>query len=230
MQPAQGTLGLMTVLAMIIAYFIGSIPTGLWLGQKFLGTDLREHGSGNLGATNAFRVLGKKWGATVLFLDVLKGLAPVVLLPPMLGLQSQPSTELLIGGSAIAGHVFSCFVNFRGGKGVATALGVFLAVATWQMLVVLLIGVAIIMITGYVSLASITGALLLPILLYVSSKSALVLLVSCVVSTMVLVRHKGNIQRLLNGTENRLNESMDAGPEDYQIPPAGSAHNSSELS
>jgi glycerol-3-phosphate acyltransferase PlsY len=192
--------------------------------------DLREHGSGNLGATNAFRVLGKKWGATVLFLDVLKGLAPVVVLPPMLGMASLPSTELLVGGSAIAGHVFSCFVNFRGGKGVATALGVFLAVAMWQMLVVLAIGIAIIVVTGYVSLASITGALLLPVLLYLSSKSALVLLVSCIVSTMVLVRHKANIQRLFTGRENRLNESTEAGPEDCRIPSATVPHGPPDLS
>lgn len=220
---------MLTLLAMVIAYFVGSIPTGLWIGQKLFGVDLREHGSGNLGATNAFRVLGKKWGATVLFLDVLKGLAPVVILPPMLNLRSDSATELLIGGSAIAGHVFSCFVNFRGGKGVATALGVFLAVAMWQMLVVLAIGVVLIAVTGYVSLASITGAILLPLLIFFSKKNTLVLFVSCIVSTMVLVRHKANIQRLFTGRENRLHESMEVGPEDYRIPPAASSPADSEL-
>lgn len=220
---------MLTLLAMIIAYFVGSIPTGLWIGQQLLGVDLRDHGSGNLGATNAFRVLGKKWGATVLFLDVLKGLAPVVVLPLLFGLRSDSATELLIGGSAIAGHVFSCFVNFRGGKGVATALGVFLAVAMWQMLVVLAIAIAIIVVTGYVSLASVTGAVLLPLLLYFSSKSTLVVVVSCIVSTMVLVRHKANIHRLFTGRENRLHESMEAGPEDYRIPPAASVRANSDI-
>ncbi|MGI8907131.1 MAG: glycerol-3-phosphate 1-O-acyltransferase PlsY [Candidatus Sumerlaeaceae bacterium] len=213
---------MLTLLAMVIAYFIGSIPTGLWIGRQVLGLDIREHGSGNMGATNAFRVLGKKWGATVLFLDVLKGLGPVVVLPLLLGIKSDSLIELLIGGSAIAGHVFSCFVNFRGGKGVATALGVFLAVAMWQMLTVLAIGIAIIVITGYVSAAAVTGALVLPVLLYFSNKSALVLLVSCIVSVMVIVRHKSNIQRLFIGRENRLHDPVDVGPEDYRIPPATS--------
>jgi glycerol-3-phosphate acyltransferase PlsY len=171
-----------------------------------------------MGATNAFRVLGKKLGATVLFLDVLKGLAPVVILPPLFGLRSDSLTELLIGGCAIAGHVFSCFVDFRGGKGVATALGVFLAVAMWQMLIILAIGIAIIVVTGYVSAAAITGAILLPFLLYFSHKPGLVLLVACIVCTMVIVRHKGNIQRLFTGRENRLNDVSDAGPDDYRIP------------
>jgi glycerol-3-phosphate acyltransferase PlsY len=125
---------------------------------------------------------------------------------------------LLIGGTAIAGHVFSCFVNFRGGKGVATALGVFLAVAMWQMLIVLAIGIAIIVVTGYVSAASVTGAVVLPFLLYFSHKPALVVFVACIVCVMVIIRHKGNIQRLFTGRENRLNDVTDVGADDYRIP------------
>src|SRR4051794_2969319 len=114
------------LIAMLLAYLIGSIPTALIVGKKFLGIDLREHGSGNLGATNAFRVLGKRYGITILILDMLKGLGPIVLLPAILGIRNiTPGGELLIGAAAVIGHVFSCFVNFRGGKGVATALGVF---------------------------------------------------------------------------------------------------------
>jgi acyl phosphate:glycerol-3-phosphate acyltransferase len=192
------------LIAMGLAYLAGSIPTGLWMGRWLLGIDLREHGSGNLGATNAFRILGRKIGAAVLILDVLKGLLPVIFLPRVLGLSSTPGTELLIGGAAIAGHIFSMFVSFKGGKGVATALGVFLAVATTPMLIVLAIGVVIIVITGYVSLASITGAVLLPILIYFSSLSPIVLVVSCIISIMVIVRHRTNIKRLYLGGENRI--------------------------
>jgi len=213
------------LLGIILAYLIGSIPTGLWLGQHYLGVDLREHGSGNLGATNAFRVLGKKMGATVLFIDVLKGLAPVVFLPPLLGVRATPENELIIGCSAVAGHVFSMFVNFRGGKGVATALGVFLAIAPGEMLAVLALGIGIIVTTGYVSAAAVVGALLLPFLLYFSGRPAVVLLVSCIIAAIVLVRHKSNILRLFAGRENRLSE---AGPtiEDRPIPHTRSTHQS----
>jgi glycerol-3-phosphate acyltransferase PlsY len=189
---------------MIIAYFIGSIPSGLWIGRYFRDLDIREYGSGNLGATNAFRVLGKKLGLVVLFCDVLKGLIPVVALPVMLHITPTVGVQLLIGASAIVGHVLSCFVRFKGGKGVATTLGVFLAIAPGEMLIVLVIGIILIAVWGYVSLAAVTGAVVLPFLMYLSGRPFSMLLVASIICGIVIIRHKGNIIRLLQGRENRF--------------------------
>lgn len=193
------------ILVMILAYLAGSIPTGLWIGRSMRGIDLRDHGSGNLGATNAFRVLGKGLGSLVLFVDVLKGLLPVLILPRLVGISNPtPGLEMLIGASAIAGHVLSFFVDFKGGKGVATALGVFLAIAPLEMSIILALGILIIAITGYVSLASITGAVLLPIFLFATGRPTSVLIVAIIISIIVLVRHRTNLTRLLQGRENRF--------------------------
>ena len=114
-------------LFMIVAFFVGAIPTALVMGRAFRGIDIREHGSGNVGATNAFRVLGRRLGVCCLCLDILKGLLPVAILPALGGFRPGSAwPEILIGVSAVAGHVFSPFLGGRGGKGVATALGVFL--------------------------------------------------------------------------------------------------------
>ncbi len=201
------------ILVMILGYLAGSIPTGLWIGRSMRGIDIRDHGSGNLGATNAFRVLGKSLGSLVLFVDVLKGLLPVLILPRLVGIPNPtPGLEMLIGASAIAGHVLSFFVDFKGGKGVATALGVFLAIAPLEMSIILAIGILIIAITGYVSLASITGAVLLPIFLFATGRPTSVLIVAMIISIIVLVRHRTNLTRLLQGRENRFYQTS-AGPE-----------------
>ncbi len=201
------------IFAMLLAYLAGSIPTGLWMGKYTRGVDLRDFGSGNLGATNAFRVLGKKLGFLVLLIDVLKGMLPVLLLPRLLGMEDvTPGDEMFIGGAAIAGHVLSMFVNFRGGKGVATALGVFLAIAPLEMSIILLIGIILIAVTGYVSLASIVGAALLPLFLYVSGRPTEVLFVATVISVIVIFRHRSNLVRLVQGRENRFYQT-NAGPD-----------------
>lgn len=193
------------ILVMILGYLAGSIPTGLWIGRSMRGIDIRDHGSGNLGATNAFRVLGKSLGSLVLFVDVLKGLLPVLILPRLVGISNPtPGLEMLIGASAIAGHVLSFFVDFKGGKGVATALGVFLAIAPLEMSIILAIGILIIAVTGYVSLASITGAVLLPLFLFFTGRPTSVLIVAMIISIIVLVRHRTNLTRLLQGRENRF--------------------------
>lgn len=199
------------LLAMILAYLAGSIPTGLWIGRSMRGIDIREHGSGNLGATNAFRVLGKGLGFLVLLVDVLKGLIPVLILPKLVGLSNpSPGIEMLIGVAAIAGHVLSFFVDFKGGKGVATALGVFLAIAPLEMTIILALGLLIIAVTGYVSLASITGAALLPVLMYVAGRPTTVLFVAMIISIIVLVRHRSNLTRLIQGRENRFYQTTSA--------------------
>ena len=201
------------IAASVLAYFMGSIPTGLWVGKYVRNIDLRDYGSGNLGATNAFRVLGKKLGMLVLLIDVLKGMLPVLLFLPMLGIsEPKASQEMLVGAFAITGHVLSCFVNFKGGKGVATALGVFLAIAPLEMGIILVLGIIIIAVTGYVSLASIVGAFLLPIGLFLNNRPTLVLVVGLLISAMVIIRHRSNIGRLLKGKENRFYET-NAGPE-----------------
>ncbi len=195
-------------IAIILAYFAGSIPTGLWIGQSVRGMDIRGHGSGNLGATNAFRVLGKKLGFMVLLIDVLKGMLPVLLFPGLVGLDEvTPGQEMLIGGSAIAGHVLSVFVNFKGGKGVATALGAFLAVAPLEMSIILAIGIFLIAVTGYVSLASLVGATLLPFFLLVAGRPFSVLVVAVAISAIVIYRHRSNLVRLIQGRENRFDET-----------------------
>lgn len=197
-------------LAILLAYLIGSIPTGLWVGKYLRGVDIRDHGSGNLGATNAFRVLGQKLGTAVLLIDILKGTIPVLLLPRLVGIsEPTPWQEMIIGVSAIAGHVLSVFVQFKGGKGVATALGVFLALAPIEMTVILIIGLIIIAVTGYVSLASITGAVLLPIFLYIGERPAVTLVAGSLVALLVLIRHRSNMVRLWQGTENRFYKTSD---------------------
>jgi acyl phosphate:glycerol-3-phosphate acyltransferase len=169
------------------------------------GKDIREFGSGNLGATNAFRVLGKRAGIAVLCLDMLKGLAPVALLPGLLHLRNTTAAdELWIGAAAILGHVFSCFVNFRGGKGVATSVGVFLAIAPKAMVGIIVIGVLIIWLSGYVSAGAVAGALLLPIFLYFSGADNIVLFVGEVIALVVILRHRANLLRLLAGTESKI--------------------------
>lgn len=200
-------------IAMALAYFAGSIPTGLWIGRWLRSIDLRDYGSGNLGATNAFRVLGKKLGVAVLLVDILKGLLPVLLFPQLVGIdEPTPGQEMIIGGSAIAGHVLSCFVNFKGGKGVATALGVFLAIAPLEMGVILVLGVLIIAATGYVSMASLAGATLLPFFLFFTGRPTSVLLVATVIASIVIYRHRSNLTRLLQGRENRFYQTS-SGPE-----------------
>lgn len=200
----------------VIAYFVGSIPTGLWMGQFTKGIDIRDFGSGNLGATNAFRVLGKKLGVIVLLIDVLKGVLPVLVLPRLVGISNpSPAQEMIVGAAAIVGHVLSCFVNFKGGKGVATALGVFLAIAPLEMGVILLVGIIIIAVTGYVSLASVVGAIMLPIALFLHDRAPLVQVVGLLISLMVVIRHRSNISRLLKGKENRFYET-NSGPTDEE--------------
>ena len=212
---------ILVVLAMIVAYFIGSIPTGLWVGQWLRGIDIREHGSGNLGATNALRVLGKRMGITVLVLDILKGLLPVAVLPSLIGKHGSVNTEVLVGLSTILGHVFSCFVEFHGGKGVATTIGVFLAIAWKQTLVLTLIGAAIVAATGYISAGSVTCAVLLPVFLYPKGNT-LLLLVAEVVAVVVIVRHRGNILRLMTGKELKFlnTPKVVTGGDDERIPGA----------
>jgi acyl phosphate:glycerol-3-phosphate acyltransferase len=196
--------------AVIIAYFAGSIPTSYIVGKSLHGIDLRTKGSGNLGATNAFRVLGWKSGLFVLICDILKGLLPVLVIPGIVvsvtkGDFNIHNFELIIGLATILGHIFTVFMKFKGGKGVAASVGVFLALAPISSLITLIICITIILVSRYVSLGSVTGAFLLPILILIFYPGRIPLIIfSVLVGGIVIIKHRSNIRRLINGKENKL--------------------------
>jgi acyl phosphate:glycerol-3-phosphate acyltransferase len=193
-------------IALALAYLSGSIPFAHIAGRA-KGIDLRKHGSGNLGATNVFRVMGWKVGIAVFLADALKGALPVLLLPPRIDTPRDPVVwGILVGVAAIAGHVRPAFLRFKkGGKGVATAAGVFFALAPVPMLVTFAVFVAIVFATGYVSLGSLASAVLLPALLVVMlGASSPLFLVSAVVAAFVFWTHRANIRRLRRGEEHRF--------------------------
>ncbi len=191
------------ILGWILSYVFGSIPTGLLVAKLAGDLDIRDYGSGNIGATNVARVLGKKWGAIVLALDILKGFVPVAIIPSLLGLPTRETglVEITIGAAAVLGHCFSVFLRLKGGKGVATAIGVFLAIAPLQIILLTVIGLILIAWKGYVSLASILCAALLPFFLYFSHQPLAVLLVAEILAALVIIKHWSNMLRLVRGEE-----------------------------
>jgi len=194
------------LLALAISYAVGSIPFA-YLAGAASGVDLRKQGSGNLGATNVFRVLGWKIGILVFLADALKGALPVLLLPPRMAAPGDPVLwALACGVAAIAGHVRPLYLGFRkGGKGVATAAGVFFALAPLPMLITFVVFVAIVLGTGYVSLGSLVAAALLPLLLVVThGPGSPLFIVSVVVACFVFWTHRANIGRLRRGEEHRF--------------------------
>ena len=199
----------MYLIIVAAAYLIGSLPSG-YLAGKSKGIDIRTVGSGNIGATNTFRVLGKKLGAFVLLVDLLKGYCACGLLAPMLALwipeaQSQRDyLELAAGVGAILGHNFTCWLKFRGGKGIATTAGVMIALSPGAALVVIVVWLLVFAIGRYVSVASIAGALSLPVAGWFFHVSAAKIWVFAGLGLMAILKHKSNIQRLINGTENRF--------------------------
>ncbi|HSV88100.1 MAG TPA: glycerol-3-phosphate 1-O-acyltransferase PlsY [Bacteroidales bacterium] len=198
------------LLCIIGAYFLGSVPTSVWIGKIFFGVDIRQHGSGNAGATNALRVLGVKTGVIVLLLDVLKGVAAVALGWLVAGYFYNPDFfsgfQLLLGMIALFGHVFPVFAGFRGGKGVATLTGVVAVMFPLAFLICLGVFLALFVSTGYVSLGSIAASIVLPlaIILITGPTSPAGIVFSCIVALLVPLSHKQNILRLLKGTENRI--------------------------
>jgi glycerol-3-phosphate acyltransferase PlsY len=193
-------------LALALSYLAGSIPFAAIAG-RLRGVDLRKHGSGNLGATNVFRVLGWKIGIVVFLADALKGALPVLFLPPRIVSPRDPLLWAIgCGIAAIAGHVRPIFLGLRrGGKGVATAAGVFFALAPIPMAITFAVFVGVVLVTGYVSLGSLVCAVLLPalLLLSVGVRSPL-FVVSLVVAVFVFWTHRSNIGRLRRGEEHRF--------------------------
>lgn len=193
----------------VTAYILGSIPTAVWVGKRFYGLDVREHGSKNAGATNTFRVLGKKPGKIVLAIDVLKGLI-AVLLPLTLAYTHNENTiinyKLFAAIFVILGHVFPLFAGFRGGKGVATSLGVIFAIHPPAAGICLAIFLLVFLTFNYVSLGAIVTAISFPIVIYfVFNVTSLPLTIfSIVIGAAVVITHKKNILRLIQGSENKM--------------------------
>ena len=206
---------MITVLLILIAYVLGSIPNALWVGKTFKNIDVREHGSKNTGSTNAARVLGPKLGIFTLILDILKGALPTYLgivlgadlLTRMTGIDKLD--VIVIGMAAILGHTFSLFLKFKGGKAVATTLGVFLVLVPYAILILLVVFFVIFGLTRYVSLASIISAVVLPIAVYFTTRHIPLTVLGIIIGLLVIIRHKENIKRLINGTESKLSFSKD---------------------
>jgi len=198
------------VIALVLAYLAGSIPSAVWAGKLFHGIDVREHGSGNAGATNTMRVLGWKTGIPVLIFDLFKGWL-AAMLPEFLQAAPEGSETLMIlqiacGLAAIIGHVFPLFAGFRGGKGVATTFGVLLALHPLLTLTCAGIFLLVLLASGYVSLGSMTAVAMFPILLVTLFRTPSVWLIvfSAIVAVAVIITHKKNIKRLLRGEEKRF--------------------------
>jgi glycerol-3-phosphate acyltransferase PlsY len=198
----------------LVAYLIGSIPTAVWLGRLKYGLDVREHGSRNAGATNTFRVLGKRAGIVVLLIDVAKG-ALAVLIPSILahffavGIMSDELIQLQIIASilAVTGHVFPVYVGFRGGKGVATSLGVIIGLQPFAALICFGIFLVVFLTSKYVSLGAITAAFFFPFIVrfVCSEQSSWLLVFSVVLSCLVIIAHRKNITRLIRKEESKMN-------------------------
>jgi acyl phosphate:glycerol-3-phosphate acyltransferase len=194
---------LIPLLLVLTAYFVGAIPTSYVVGRTARGIDLRQHGSGNLGATNAFRVLGWKAAAPIFVIDIGKGFVPAYFFVHIDG-SANALWALAYGAAAIVGHVFSIYVGFRGGKGVATGAGVFLALAPLAVLMGLAVWLLVVLATGYVSVASIAAALALPALTALTGASRQVVSLSVILAVFVILVHRANIRRLLRGEEHRF--------------------------
>ncbi|MCE3280460.1 MAG: plsY [Bacteroidetes bacterium] len=193
---------------LIGAYLLGSIPTAVWIGKYFYRIDVREYGSGNAGATNTFRVLGKKAGIPVLLIDVLKGFAAVNL--AYISNYAPHSNQfinlqLVLGIASLIGHIFPIFASFRGGKGIATLLGIILAVHLFAALSAMGIFILVLLVSSYVSLSSIIAAVLFPVIVIGIFKETVpsLIIFSILIAIMVLITHQKNIERLLRREESK---------------------------
>lgn len=206
----QVQLSVSMLLIVILAYAIGSIPTAVWMGKWFKGIDVREHGSGNAGATNAMRVLGPKFGLLVLLIDALKGVAAISLAQFV---RSGFATEevfvvfqLLLGAAAITGHVLPIFASFKGGKGIATLVGIIIVLFPEAFLVCLVVFLSVFFSTKYVSLASMLSAIALPVTVILIKEATVLpkIIFAISVALFVPIVHVNNIKRLMQGRENRI--------------------------
>jgi acyl phosphate:glycerol-3-phosphate acyltransferase len=198
------------IIILLGGYLFGSFPTG-YLAGRAKGLDIRSLGSGNIGATNVFRFLGKGWGLAVLFGDALKGFLACWVAAPFLyrwwiqnqGVPPEPAI-MLAGAGAMLGHMFPIWLGYKGGKGIATAAGVFLALAPLAISISIGLWIVAVALSRLVSLASILAAASLPILIWLCGGSYLLILLTLALSCLAIYRHRSNIKRLLDGTEHRL--------------------------
>jgi len=208
-----------TIFIVIISYLIGSISFAYLAGRLLRGIDLREHGSGNLGASNALRTLGKWGGAGVLLLDALKGSvcvwgAGVLCVVWALPVDKHIAVKLCAAIAVILGHVFTLYLGFKGGKGVATTLGVFFYLSFWPTLFALLVWSAVVFYSRYISLGSLIGACVLPLFIYLQgvfysqNNSLTIFYFSLVISILIMLKHISNIKRIISGTENKIGEAV----------------------
>ncbi|MCX6364371.1 MAG: glycerol-3-phosphate 1-O-acyltransferase PlsY [Actinobacteria bacterium] len=191
------------VAAMLLAYLMGAIPFGVVVGKLFYHVDVREHGSGNVGTTNVFRVLGKKAGVVVLVCDMLKGFIPAFIAAYFLR-ETDPWLVIFIAAAPVVGHMYSVFLKGRGGKGVATGAGVVLALVPLAFGVIFVVWLLLIVITRYVSLASLVATLLVPVFVFALGDPLPYLIAAVLVTVGIFWAHRGNIKRLFQGTENRV--------------------------
>ncbi len=208
----------------IISYILGSFPTAVVISKKFFGFDIREKGSGNMGSTNAFRVLGWKWGLAVQIIDLLKGILAVVLVANVIGngldlgshtwFEDSTLIRLIAGVSAVAGHIWSCFVGFRGGKGINTAAGMLIGIAPIDVSIALAIFLLALIFSGYVSLGSIMAAITVPSSMFlrynvlndsIPGYNIMIIFFSAL-SLLLVFTHRKNVVRILKGTENKFSK------------------------
>lgn len=205
------------ILGFIVSYLLGSVPTAVWYGRTHYNIDVREHGSGNAGATNTFRVLGKKAGTIVISIDILKGFLaafiPVVFVSSNIGDftdAQEVQLQLLYGMGAVLGHIFPLYAGFKGGKGVATLLGMILAINLWASLCCIAVFLIVFFVSKYVSLGSMLAGLTFPVALlfpmfYQHSPSKVLVIFGFVLFVLLVFTHRKNIRRLLDGEENKAN-------------------------
>ena len=199
------------IVATLLAYLLGSIPTG-YLVAHAKGIDIRTVGSGNIGATNVFRILGRPAGVFVLAMDALKGWMAVVLGVRLVfwffrmtpDLQTHEYHSLVAALGAVLGHNYTCWLWFKGGKGIATSAGVLLALVPWSLLIILIVWIVVTLTTRYVSLGSICASIALPFATWLTGKSTTMVAVTGALGALAVFKHRANIQRLLHGTESRF--------------------------
>ncbi len=192
-----------------LGYLLGSVPTG-YLAGRLRGIDIRAVGSGNIGATNVFRALGKTAGIIVLALDTFKGLAGARFVPLVVGSAPSENLRIAAGVAAIVGHNYTCWLRFKGGKGIATSAGVLLGWLPLSLAIVLGLWLIVFLTSRYVSLASITAAAALPFAVWLTHGSARMIAVAVLLGGLAIFKHRTNIQRLLNGTEHRFRSKHSA--------------------
>lgn len=198
----------MIIIYCVAAYLLGSIPTGYIIAKLVKGIDIRTCGSGNPGATNVYRTVGAAAGITTFILDVLKGFLPTFFAVKYFG-SAHSIFWILAGLCAISGHIWTVFLSFRGGKGVATTAGVFFALLPVGTILALIVFFIILFITRYVSVSSITAAVFLPVYAWLSHAPVIIPLFAALTGIAIIVKHKSNIQRLMAGNENKFRASSD---------------------